>query len=98
MSYAAFGAVPKTVQKTASSTAGTLVAADGTKPSRSGSGILLRAPSGNSATVFVGGSDVTTSNGYGLEAGKELWLPIDDPSKVFVVVATGTQPVHVLYL
>lgn len=67
-------------------------------------GICVRAPGtqditgGNSAVVFVGGSNVTPGNdeqsgGVPLIPGASITLPCRDPSKVFVVTPTGTQDV-----
>jgi len=56
-----------------------------------GASVRIVALSGNAGTVYVGDSDVTTSNGYPLSAGKKIpdGIKIDDVSKIFVDVDTG---------
>lgn len=43
----------------------------------------------NTGAIFVGGYNVTTENGFELPAGRELLVPIEDPSKIYVV-GSGT--------
>ena len=50
-------------------------------------GILVKALSTNAASVFVGNSTVTTSNGIELVAGESLFIALSDPSDLFVVAA-----------
>jgi hypothetical protein len=45
-------------------------------------GATIRCTSG---AIYVGPSTVTTLNGFELPSGKELLIPIEDPSKVFVI-------------
>ncbi len=61
-------------------------------------GIMVQAPSSNTASVFVGDSNVTTSNGLEIEPGKGITLPIQDESSVYGIVASGTQNLRVLKL
>lgn len=58
------------------------------------------------ATVFVGGADVTTANGWPLPAGESLFIDVDTGDSKYVggptedvvygVVASGSQAVNVL--
>jgi len=48
-------------------------------------GVTVLALSTNSATVYVGNSGVTTSNGFPLAAGAGIQLAIDNLSKVYIV-------------
>tara|TARA_A100001391_G_scaffold156113_1_gene113984 strand:+ start:730 stop:1044 length:315 start_codon:yes stop_codon:yes gene_type:complete len=51
------------------------------------SGVRIKA---NGEEIFIGGSDVTTLNGYSLQDGGEVFIDIDSMNKVFVVAgATG---------
>lgn len=67
---------------TATATAQPIVAASYAR--KAYKGVTIRCLTGT-GTVFVGPSTVTTQNGYELPAGKELLVPVEDPSKVFVV-------------
>lgn len=72
-----------------SSTRAKLVADDSYKPLK---GVLLRAPAGNTAAVYIGDYRVTAdtdpgTGGLALEAGQTLLLPIDNPSALYVVSA-----------
>ncbi len=61
-------------------------------------GIMVQAPSSNTASVFIGDSAVTTSTGLEIEPGKGITLPIQDEGTVYGVVASGTQDLRVLKL
>jgi hypothetical protein len=74
----------------------------GTKASgangRANGGVIVKAPSTNTATVFIGGSaSLTTANGYPLAPGDSVALPVDDPSRVFAIVAAATQDLRFIY-
>lgn len=59
--------------------------------------VALQAASGNTNSVFLGGSGVTTSNGWELVPGAVLTLPYDAAaSGVYGIVASGTEVVQVL--
>lgn len=49
-----------------------------------------------STSVFLGPAGVTTTTGYELAAGDSVEVPVNGGGEVFGVVATGTEPVHVL--
>lgn len=61
-------------------------------------GIMVQAPSTNTASIFLGDSAVTTSTGIELEPGKGVTLPIQDEGTVYGIVASGTQNLRVLKL
>ena len=48
------------------------------------------------ATVYLGHSGVTTSNGYPLDAGKEFPIDIGEDVDVYGIVTTGTVEVRIL--
>lgn len=48
------------------------------------------------ATVYLGGSDVTTANGYPLAVGEHLSVDLALAHVLYGIVATGTQAVRVL--
>jgi hypothetical protein len=59
-------------------------------------GVQIKASVANSGTVYVGNSDVTAgsadaTDGFPLGAGDALFLPIDDPSKVYLVGSAAGQ-------
>jgi hypothetical protein len=46
--------------------------------------------------IYLGGPDVTTSNGYTLDNGDKLTVPVGDHEALYAVAATGTHTVAVL--
>ena len=46
--------------------------------------------------IFIGGSDVTTSNGYKLDNGEKLSLIIGDREALYAIASSGTHNVGVL--
>jgi hypothetical protein len=52
-------------------------------------GVIVQALAGNSTTVVVGGSTVTTANGYQLQAGQATSIAIDDLHKLYVNGTAG---------
>lgn len=63
-------------------------------------GIQLKASTGNTAIITVGGSDVVASatvaniNGMPLAAGDTIFLEITHLSSLYAVAASGTQYLH----
>jgi hypothetical protein len=63
-------------------------------------GIQLKASTGNTAIITVGGSDVVASatvaniNGIPLAAGDTIFLEITHLSSLYAVAASGTQYLH----
>lgn len=46
--------------------------------------------------IYLGGPDVTISNGYKLDNGDKLTLPVGDYEALYAVAASGTHTVAVL--
>lgn len=97
---AAFGGGVASVQTSILDSAATVVASapSQVRGSRSPFGVVVKAHDGNSAKVYLGPSDVTTSTGLELGAGQSLSIPLDDPSKLYAISASGTQTVSVLWV
>jgi hypothetical protein len=79
--------INSTNQVSVGTTATLIIAA--TKPNTSRQSVTIYNTSG--ATVFVGGSGVTTTTGHGIVAGGSLTLPVSGP--VYGVVASSTSTV-----
>lgn len=99
MGIALTGAAPKTFAVTVTNTAARVlaVASDGAPRATSG-GVEVYALSTNSVVVYIGGSDVSTSNGRELSAGASVYLPVDDPSRIYCVCASGSPELRILYI
>ncbi len=59
-------------------------------------GVQLRAADSNTATVFVGHSNLTTdtsdaTDGFPLKAGEALFVPVNDASKIFAASTVASQ-------
>ncbi len=70
-----------------------------TTPLHAAKGVELIAGSTNSGTVYVGNADVTAgsadaTDGFPLAPGARLFLPLDDPSKVYL---RGSAPGQAVY-
>ena len=66
-------------------------------------GIELIAAPTNSGTVYVGNADVTAgsadaTDGFPLAPGARLFLPLDDPSKVYLRGSASGQAVYYVVL
>jgi hypothetical protein len=57
-------------------------------------GLLIYADSGNSATVYVGGPTVSTATGMPIKPDRFLEMPIDDPSKIYLISSDTDQSVR----
>lgn len=81
--------MPSSAQVTVNTTATVLVAATGFDQTawlhNSGGGV-----------VYIGDSNVTTTNGYKLDNGDKMELPVGDHEALYGVTATGTNVVCVL--
>lgn len=100
MSNTTTTAAPKTAAVTTGSTAARLIAVSTqatTPEKRNSRGVLVKALSTNSAEVYIGGSNVSTSNGYPLAAGEAVGLELADASDMFAVSAAA-QGLRILYL
>lgn len=58
-------------------------------------GASVQVPSGGS-TVYVGGPDVTTANGYAVAAGTAVSIDLAPGDVLYGIVASSTQAVRVL--
>lgn len=54
-------------------------------------GVLVQADPGNSGTVYIGSSGVTTSSGIALSAGSSLNVPVFDPYSVYAIGSAAAQ-------
>ena len=59
--------------------------------------VVLQADTGNGAAVFIGGSAVTTANGYELLAGGALALNMQPGDTVYGISAAGSDDVRILH-
>jgi len=72
---------------------GTAEAIGSSLPIPDGVGIVVKALSTNTATVFVGGSGVTTSDGFELSAGDSVTYYVDNLADVYVISGSADQVV-----
>ncbi len=61
-------------------------------------GVQIKAPETNSGVVYVGASGVTAdsadaTDGFPLSPGEGLFVPVDDPSKLYVIASAAGQKV-----
>ena len=77
-------------------TVGTSPTKINSKPADGLSGSGGQARNRGAASVFVGGSDVTTTDGYEVEAGDVLSFDLDQGENIYGIVASGTCEMHVL--
>ena len=65
-------------------------------------GVLITAKPANTGNVFLGWDNSVSSTGgtYGkiLAAGEDIWIPIDDPSKIWVDVSVNGEGVDFFIL
>lgn len=54
-------------------------------------GVAIKADNDNTGSIYVGREDVTSSDGFRLEAGEAIMIEIDDLSKVYVVGSASGQ-------
>jgi hypothetical protein len=68
----------------------------GTTPTKITTGVVgashlyLHAPAGGN-TIYVGGADVTTTNGLELHKGTTITLWLPESAVIYAVVASGTE-------
>lgn len=72
-----------------------------TPPTHLTKGAQIKAAADNDGTVYVGKSDVTAdsaaaTDGYPLSPGEALFVPVDDPSKIYVIGSGAGQKVFFL--
>lgn len=56
-------------------------------------GVWVRANTANADNVFIGLNPVTSTTGFILDAGEEVFVPIDNANKVYVDAATAADGV-----
>jgi hypothetical protein len=61
-------------------------------------GIRVRAATANTVIIYVGPQGVSQDTGYPLPAGEEMVVPIDNPSKVYVVAVPAGNSQQVVTL
>lgn len=61
-------------------------------------GVLVTSLSTNTATIYLGGSDVSTANGTPLEPGDSIGLDLLANETLYARSATGTQDLRILWL
>ena len=59
--------------------------------------VTIKALAGNSGTIYVGDSDVSSSNGFALAAGQEVTLVIDN-AQANIYIDAGTNSDGVSYI
>lgn len=91
--FVVYGAGLKHGQVTIGTTAQRLQAVPADKEDRrtDGGGIVLKASSGNTGIVYVGNADVSDGNGFFLSSGEAINLPVDDPSRIYLVASESGQ-------
>ena len=80
--------MPKTAQVTVTTTAAVVV------PSMIGDqSVYLHSSSG---TLYIGGADLTTANGYRLDNGDKLTIMVGDHEALYAITASGTANLFVM--
>lgn len=60
-------------------------------------GVTIKADAGNANNVFVGRVNVSVTNGFVLDAGEEIFIPIRQLTKVYLIADAADQKVHWLF-
>ncbi len=61
----------------------------------SSKGVTLSVEMSNVGTIYIGyDSTVTSSNGFPLEAGDSMYIPIDNPNKIYCVASQSGQDIY----
>ena len=79
--------MPITNVFTVTTTRGIVVAAN-----RADQVVQLHSASG---TIYIGGSNVTTANGYRLDNGDKLQIPLSDLEDLYAVTSSGEATLYV---
>jgi len=80
--------MPKTAQVTVTTTAAVVV------PSMIGDqSVYLHSSSG---TLYIGGADLTTTNGYRLDNGDKLTIMVGDHEALYAITTSGTANLFVM--
>lgn len=56
-------------------------------------GVTVKSLSGNTGTVFVGNSTVTSANGFELAAGESIFIAVDNVSDIYINASVNAQSV-----
>lgn len=67
-------------------------------PNQAATGITVRALTTNAGTVYVGGSAVTASNGFPLNAGEALSLDVANTNAVYLTADTDGQAARFVWV
>lgn len=93
-----FGGNFSTGQATVTAVAARAFAQSNSAP-RANGGIVIKALAANTQLVYVGpDATVSSSNGFPLDPGASVAVPLDDPSKIFAISASGSQTIAVIYI
>jgi hypothetical protein len=49
-----------------------------------------------SGTIYIGGSDLTTANGYRMDNGDKLTIMVGDHEPLYAITSSGTSSLYVL--
>ena len=80
--------MPSTSQKTVTTTASVVV------PSMIGDqSVYLHSSSG---TLYIGGADLTTANGYRMDNGDKLTIMVGDHEALYAITTSGTANLYVM--
>lgn len=80
--------MPSTSQKTVTTTAAVVV------PAQIGDqSVYLHSSSG---TLYIGGADLTTANGYRLDNGDKLTIMVGDHEALYAITTSGTANLFVM--
>ena len=80
--------MPKTTQATVTTTASIVV------PAQIGDqSVYLHSSSG---TLYIGGADLTTANGYRLDNGDKITIMVGDHEALYAITASGTANLFVM--
>jgi hypothetical protein len=60
--------------------------------------VMIRSPSVNNFTAWIGDRTVRPYNGFPLYAGDTLMLGIRNPQEVYIVTENGTQRYYLIYI
>ena len=61
-------------------------------------GMVLKAASDNTGSIWVGETGVSTTTGFELSAGEQVVLPVLIASEVFAISSSGTQSASFLII
>lgn len=58
-------------------------------------GVIVKALSTNTVSVYLGGSGVTTSNGLELAPGQSMTIPVTDPALIYCIAGSSSQKLRI---